>query len=85
MLFDPSKHLGRKGYVKMSDGLYAYGSICETGISGAAGYYALLEFFTDKNRQAKLLLEDIRELIVERPRKGKIVGEKDGKTNERSS
>ena len=76
MLFNPEKHIGRKGYVKMADGLYAYGEICETGISGLAGYYALLEFITDKGRQAKLCLTDIRELIITKPT-GRIIGKEE--------
>ena len=33
----------RTGYVRLSEEVYLYGEIRETGISGAAGYYAVLE------------------------------------------
>lgn len=32
MTFNPKEHIGRKGYVKIADGVYAYGTICETGL-----------------------------------------------------
>lgn len=75
MTFDPEKYLGRKGYVKVEDGIYAYGEIRETGASGTAGYYAILEFRTKKGRLVKLCLEDIRELLKEAPRGVVILGD----------
>jgi hypothetical protein len=67
MRFDPVNYLGKKGYVKISKGIYVFGQITETGISGASGYYAILEFTTPKNRQCKLLLEHIKELKLTKP------------------
>ena len=38
--------LGKKGYVFLGKGVYLLGTINETGISGASGYYAVLEGFS---------------------------------------
>lgn len=73
MLYDPSKHLGRKGYVKLDANLYAYGEIVETGISGASGYYALLEFYNYKGNAVKVMLSDIRELLVKIPDSAMVI------------
>ena len=73
MKFNPENHIGREGYVKIDKGLYAFGKIVETGFSGMAGYYALLQCYNSKGNQMKICLSDIRELIKNKPN-GKIIG-----------
>lgn len=73
MMYSPENHIGKKGYVKLDKGVYAYGSIVETGIVGASEYYALLEWTNCKGNLVKVCLSDMRELKQVKPR-GRILG-----------
>lgn len=52
-MHEPEKLMFKKGYIKLAKDIYAFGEIVEYGISGAAGWYALVEWFTKTGKQCK--------------------------------
>jgi hypothetical protein len=71
---NPDDKIGLKGYIKIAPGVYAFGEVCETGISGAAGYYALIEWITKSGKQTKTAIYHINELMKHKP-KGSVISD----------
>jgi len=73
-VMNPEDKIGLKGYIKIAPGVYAFGEVCETGMSGAAGFYALVEWITKSGKQTKTAIFHINELITYKP-KGAIISD----------
>jgi hypothetical protein len=73
-VMNPDDKIGLKGYIKIAPGVYAFGEVSETGISGASGFYGLVEWITKSGKQTRTAIFHINELIKYKP-KGAIISE----------
>lgn len=64
--------LGKKGYVSLGKGIYLWGEVNESGISGLSGYYAVVEGFSN-NKQIKVGIFGESALIQHQLPNGAIV------------
>lgn len=69
--------MGKKGYVKIANGVYLWGEINEAGTSGLSGYYAVLEGYSN-GKQIKVGIFGESALLQYDPlignKRGRIIG-----------